>query len=186
MQEPEEQDSGEDRQSIWSISKSEQATCFGLFSAFLLLGLVFLAYHETLVLETKESATIIRNIIAQTAVTGVAAAVLSLATAEGGRLAMVAARYIEERYLNPLREKRINREQEAMKKVREEVRAEVAAEVRAEVTAEVRAEVAAEVTAQVTADANARWVEWNERRLAAQANGESFDEPLPSDGDRPR
>ena len=85
---------------------------------------------------------------------------------------MVAARYIEERYLNPLREKRIKREQEAMKKVREEVRAEVAAEVRAEVTAE--------VTAQVTADANVRWVEWNERRLAAKAKGEPFDEPTPA------
>ena len=77
---------------------------------------------------------------------------------------MVAARYIEEKYLNPLREKRIKREQEAMKKVREEV----------------RAEVTAEVTAQVTADANVRWVEWNERRLAAKANGEPFDEPTPA------
>ena len=160
MQEPEEQNLGENRQSIWSISKSEQATYFGLFSAFLFLGLMFLAYHETLVLKTKESATIIRNIIAQTAVTGAAAAVLSLATAEGGRLAMVAARYIEERYLNPLKKKRIKREQEAMKKIREEVRAEV--------------------TAEVTADANARWRAWNERRLTAEARGEPFDEPLPN------
>ena len=74
---------------------------------------MFLAYHETLVLKTEQSATVI---IAHTGVTGGAAAVLSLATAEGGRLAMVAARYIEERYLNPLRAKRIKREQEAMKK----------------------------------------------------------------------
>ena len=35
---------------------------------------------------------------------------------------MVAARYIEERYLNPLRAKRIKREEEAMKKIREEAR----------------------------------------------------------------
>ena len=70
-------------------------------------------------LKTGESATVIRNIIAHTGVTGGAAAVLALATAEGGRLAMVAARYIEERYLNPLKKKRIKREQEAMKKVRE-------------------------------------------------------------------
>ena len=39
---------GGDRQSIWSIPKSEQATYFSLFSIFLFLGLVFLAYHETL------------------------------------------------------------------------------------------------------------------------------------------
>ena len=74
---------------------------------------MFLAYHETLVLKTEQSATVI---IAHTGVTGGAAAVLSLATAEGGRLAMVAARYIEERYLNPLKEKRVKRQQEAMEK----------------------------------------------------------------------
>ena len=97
-----------------------------------------------------------RLIIAQTGVSGAAAAVLSLATAEGGRLAMVAARYIEERYLNPLREKQIKRQEEAMKKIREEI------------------------TAEVTANANARWGAWNERPLAAKANGEPFDEPKPA------
>ena len=114
---------------------------------------MFLAYHETLVLKTGESATVI---IAQTGVTGAAAAVLSLATAEGGRLTMVAARYIEERYLNPLREKRIKREQEAMRKIREEG------------------------YKQGSAEANARWEAWNERRLAAEAKGEPFDEPTPA------
>ena len=71
-------------------------------------------------LKTEQSATVI---IAHTGVTGGAAAVLSLATAEGGRLAMVAARYIEEKYLNPLRAKRIKREEEAKKEIREEARA---------------------------------------------------------------
>ena len=125
---------------------------------------MFLAYHETLVLKTKESATIIRTIIAQTAVTGAAAAVLALATAEGGRLTMVAARYIEERYLNPLKKKRIKREQEAMKEAMQKI----------------REEITAEVTAEVTANANARWEAWNERRLAAKAKGEPFDEPTPA------
>ena len=108
-------------------------------------------------LKTGESATII---IAHTGVTGGAAAVLSLATAEGGRLAMVAARYIEERYLNPLREKRIKREEEAMEKSRKE-----------------GSEQGRE---QGSADANAIWEAWNERRLAAEAKGEPFDEPTPA------
>ena len=171
MQEPKGEHGG-DRQSIWSISKSEQATSSASPQRIFFAGLAFLAYHETLVLKTKESATIIRTIIAQTAVTGAAAAVLALATAEGGRLTMVAARYIEERYLNPLREKRIKREEEAKKKIREEVRAQV--------TAEVRAQVKAEVTAEVRAEANARWEAWNERRLAAEAKGEPLDEPTPA------
>ena len=108
-------------------------------------------------LKTEQSATVI---IAHTGVTGAAAAVLSPATAEGGRLAMVAARYIEERYLNPLREKRIKREQEAMRKIREEGREEG--------------------RKQGSAEAHARWETWNERRLAAKANGEPFDEPTPA------
>ena len=108
-------------------------------------------------LKTKESATVI---IAHTGVTGAAAAVLALATAEGGRLAMVAARYIEERYLNPLRAKRIKREEEAMRKIREEGREEG--------------------RKQGSAEAHARWETWNERRLAAEAKGEPFNEPTPA------
>ena len=104
-------------------------------------------------LKTGESATVI---IAHTAVTGAAAAVLSLATAEGGRLSMVAARYIEEKYLNPHRAKRIKREEEAMKRIREEGHK------------------------QGSAEASARWEAWNERRLAAEAKGEPFSEPTPS------
>ena len=70
MQEPEGEHGG-DRQSIWSISKSEQATSSASSSlADLFAGLVFLAYHETLVLKTEQSATVI---IAHTGVTGGAA-----------------------------------------------------------------------------------------------------------------
>ena len=128
---------------------------------------MFLAYHETLVLKTGESATVI---IAHTAVTGAAAAVLSLATAEGGRLSMVAARYIEEKYLNPLRAKRIKREEEAMKEIREEARAKGLA----------LAQAHAKTLALGHALADAEWGAWNERRLAAEAKGEPFNEPTPA------
>ena len=72
MQEPEWKHGG-DRQSIWSIPKSEQATSSASPQRIFFAGLVFLAYHETLVLKTGESATVIRNIIAHTGVTGGAA-----------------------------------------------------------------------------------------------------------------
>ena len=52
---------------------------------------------------------------------------------------MVAARYIEERYLNPLREKRIKREEEAMRKIREEGREEGREEARKQGSAEAHA-----------------------------------------------
>ena len=81
---------------------------------------------------------------------------------------MVAARYIEERYLNPLREKRIKREEEAKKKIREEARAKGLAQARAQ------------TLALGHALADARWEAWNERWLAAKAKGEPFDEPTPA------
>ena len=139
-----------------------------LFSVLLLSGSFsqdwpFSPTTRTLVLKTEQSATVI---IAHTGVTGGAAAVLSLATAEGGRLAMVAARYIEEKYLNPLRAKRIKREEEAKKEIREEARAKGLA--------------LAQARAQTLALADAEWGAWNERRLAAEAKGEPFDEPTPA------
>ena len=82
---------------------------------------------------------------------------------------MVAARYIEERYLNPLRAKRIKREEEAMKEIREEARAKGLA----------LAQAHAQTLALGHALADARWGAWNERRLAAEAKGEPFDEPTP-------
>ena len=81
---------------------------------------------------------------------------------------MVAARYIEERYLNPLRAKRIKREQEAMKKVREAGH---------KAGHEAGHKAGHKAGSTVT---NARWEAWNERRLAAEAKGEPFDEPTPA------
>ena len=56
-----------------------------------------------------------------------------------------------------------------------ETRAETAAEIRAEAIAEIRAEAAAEIRAEV----NSLWRRWLERRNAALARGENFDEPPP-------
>ena len=83
---------------------------------------------------------------------------------------MVAARYIEERYLNPLRAKRIKREEEAKKKIREEARAKGLA----------LAQAHAKTLALGHARVDAEWGAWNERRLAAEAKGEPFDEPTPA------
>ena len=67
---------------------------------------------------------------------------------------MVAARYIEERYLNPLRAKRIKREEEARAK------------------GLALAQARAQTLALGHALADAEWGVWNERRLAAEAKGE--------------
>ncbi len=69
---------------------------------------------------------------------------------------MVTARYLTNKFVTPLIEKR---------------RAEGRVEGRAEGRVEGRAEMRAEMLEAVR--------QWNERRLAAEAKGEPFDEPLP-------
>ena len=64
---------------------------------------------------------------------------------------MVLGDYIEERWLNPLKERRRREAEER----REQARAEGAAQTQA------------------------AWEAWNERRMAAEADGEPFDEPPP-------
>ena len=45
--------------------------------------------------------------------------------------------------------------------------------------AEATAQVTEQVTEQVTTQVHRAWSEWNQRRLEAEANGESFDESPP-------
>ena len=75
---------------------------------------------------------------------------------------MVVADYITERWLNPLKERRRREAEERIEKIRAE--------------AEQREQMA---RAEGAARNQAEWVAWNERRMAAEAAGEPFDEPPP-------
>ena len=66
-----------------------------------------------------------------------------------------------------------------LKERKERFKAELIAQGRAEGVAEGRAEGRAEGEARGRAELVAEVVAWNERRLAAEARGESFDEPPP-------
>ena len=54
------------------------------------------------------------------------------------------------------------------------------AEIRAEGVAQVRDQIHAEGEVKGEAKANRRWQEWNRRRMAAEAEGNRFDEPPPA------
>ena len=96
----------------------------------------------------------------------VGAAGLALLTIEGPKTVMIIADYIRKRWVIPLEEKqraeaaRINAETEAF-----------LAKKREENIQEGREEGMEQMQSQ--------WQAWNERRLAAEANGEPFDEPPP-------
>ena len=84
---------------------------------------------------------------------------------------MVVADYLRKKLIEPLEEKRrleAERRREETEQRRQRVREEGVAEGRAEGRAESQAE----------------WEAWNERRMAAEANGEPFDERPPGSAAR--
>ncbi len=89
---------------------------------------------------------------------------------------MVTARYLTNKFVTPLIEKR---RAEGRVEGRAEGRVEGRAEGRVEGRVEGRAEGRVEGRAEMRAEMLEAVRQWNERRLAAEANGEPFDEPLP-------
>ena len=120
----------------------------------------------------------------------VGAAGLALLTIEGPKTVMIIADYIRKRWVIPLEEKqraeaaRINAETEAflakkrdenIQKGREEGREQGIEQGREEGREQGREEGLKEGMEQM----RSQWQAWNERRLAAEARGEPFDEPPP-------
>ena len=98
------------------------------------------------------------------------AAGLALLTIEGPQTLMVVADYLRKKLIEPLEEKR-RAEAERRRAETEERLARIREESRAAGRAEGRAEAEAEM--------RTAWETWNERRMAAEAAGEPFDEPPP-------
>ena len=167
----------EDRDSIWSIPLARRALYFGLFTVYALAGIGFLIWYHVFERGTNAWSETILSITQGIGVNTVGAAGLALLTIEGPKTVMVVADYITERWLNPLKERRrqeAEQRREEAEKRREQARAEAEERV-ARIHAEGRAAGRAEGEAQT----QATWEAWNERRMAAEASGEPFDEPPP-------
>ena len=149
----------EDRDSIWSIPLARRALYFGLFTAYALTGIGFLIWYEIFGRTADTWPGTIHSITQGIGVTTVGAAGLALLTIEGPKTFMVVADYITERWLNPLKERR-RREAEQRQE-------------------QARAEGEAQGRAEGEAQNQAAWESWNERRIAAEARGEPFDEAPP-------
>ena len=167
MQEPERKLGG-DRQSIWSIPKSEQATSSAsppqrIFFA----GLAFLAYHENPGAENRGERNNHhrphgrhrrgrRRIVAGDR--------RGRETGHGG------SKIHRGKVPEPPQGKADKARGRGQEKIREEARAKGLA----------LAQARAQTLALGHALADAEWGAWNERRLAAEAKGEPFDEPTPA------
>ena len=181
----------EDRDSIWSIPLSRRALYFGLFTGYALAGIGFLLWYEIFEHTADTWPETVLSITQGIGVTIVGAAGLALLTIEGPRTVMVIGDYLKKRLIEPLEERRRLEAQRLRDQARAEGlaeghteglaegRTEGLAEGRTEGLAEGRTEGLAQGLAEGEARRQAEWVAWNERRLAAGARGEPFDEPPP-------
>lgn len=131
---------------------------FAQFTLWTLAGIGVLVWYEVFVNTSDTASQTLMAIIRSTGTVTVGAAGISLVTMEAPRIVMVVADYFTKRWLNPLKEK-IREEALEKERLREEAREKLREEGRAEM--------------------NTAWQTWNERRMAAEANGEPFDEPPP-------
>ena len=141
----------EDRDSIWSIPLARRALYFGLFTVYAMAGIGFLLWYEVFENTSDTWQETILSITQGIGVTTVGAAGLALLTIEGPQTIMVVADYLRKKLIEPLEERRRQEAQRREQEVRAEGRAET----------------------------QAAWEAWNERRMAAEAGGEPFDEPPP-------
>ena len=141
----------EDRDSIWSIPLARRALYFGLFTMYASAGIGFLLWYEIFERKADTWPETIFSITQGIGVTTVGAAGLALLTIEGPQTLMVVADYLRKKLIEPLEERR---RQEAQRREQE-------------------------ARAQGEAQNQAAWEAWNERRVAAEASGEPFDEPPP-------
>ena len=180
------QQPGEGRESIWSITPARRALYFGLFTAYALAGIGFLVWYEVFQHTADTWQQTILAITQGIGVTTVGAAGLALLTIEGPQTIMVVADYLRKKLIEPLEEKRRleaeQRRQEEERR-REEGYAKAKAEARAEGLAEGLAgglaEGLAEGREEGRAENQAAWEAWNERRVDAEASGTPFNEPPP-------
>ena len=147
------------RESVWGILSDLWVIYFILFGALYAAGAGFLVWYATTQGAGAGAAALIAAVIPQLAQAGAGAAITAYALTEGGRLIVVAAWIIKQRFLD----KQKKREDEA----------------RAQSKAEIRAESEAEIRAETQAEDNRRVQEWNRRRIRALLLDQPFYEDPP-------
>lgn len=167
----------ERRASIWSVPARVKYLYFSCFALQLGVG-AFLVVWEGAVFRTPSLTAAILALWTNLAPLVLTSAALSVLLAEGVETAMVIAadlqRWLDERWERRQAEARKRQAQARRQRVR------ARAQARARARAEGRAEGHAEGHAEGRREALAAVQEWNERRLAAEARGEPFNEPPPS------
>lgn len=163
------------RESVWSILSRWKTAYFTLFAIQNIAGITLLCWYEIALRTTDSPAETALAIAKGIGLIGAGSATTAITLIETARSIMVIAASLEA-WLKRREEARIERRvAEATERVTEQVTTQVTERV----TEQVTERVTTQVTEQVTTQVHRAWSEWNQRRMEAEANGESFDESPP-------
>ena len=179
---------GPERETLLSIGRKWLPWCMGLIFA-LTIGWIVLVARDELAREKHESVTglvvaVVKEAAPAEPLIVICAIFLTTALDMTGGAAVVTARFLTEKFLEPQREKLRKRAREqGLAEGREEGLAEGREEGREEGLAEGREQGIEQGIAEGRRAGEAamlrRWTDWNGRRVAAERMGLPFDEPPP-------
>lgn len=174
---------GSERESIWSVSKANARLFFNLTfviwtGALTLLSLDEWAKAAAPVATLREAGYFAEIVLARFTAFGLGLTMLcillTIVLAVVWRFLMALSDVINRKWVEPQKEKYFASRKDAWeKRMREEVQSQVREEVRKQVREEARN--------QAQDEASAAWRGWLNRRDAAAAKGDPFDEPAPDE-----
>ena len=191
------EDRNPDRESIWSVPTGWRIAYFALFTLFANVGLVMMLATLEIPSDLAGWIRLVIGIIKDMAFIGAGSAIIAIMTTENARYTMILAEWMLREVIEPRRRRQIERwRQEGIEEGRqegiEEGRQEGIVEGRQEGIAEGveqgivagrqegRSEGRQEGRSEGRAEANREWETWISRKMQADANGETFDEPMPT------
>ena len=164
-----EQKQQQHRESIWSVPTGWRIAYFALFTLFSNVGLVIMLATLEMPSDLAGWSQLVIGIIKDMAFIGAGSAIIAIMITENARYTMILAEWMLREVIEPRRKRQIERwRQEGIEKGRQEG------------IAEGRQEGIEQGIDRGRAEANKEWESWIRRKMQAEANGETFDEPMPT------
>ena len=178
-----------DRESIWSVPTGWRIAYFALFTLFCNIGLVMMLATLEMPSDLAGWIRLVIGIIKDMAFIGAGSAIIAIMIIENARYTMILAEWMLREVIEPRRRRQIERwRQEGIEEGRQEGidqgRQEGIDQGRQEGIDQGRQEGIEKGIDQGIdrgrAEANKEWETWISRKMQAEANGETFDEPMPT------
>ena len=167
-------DTNEDyRQSIWSVPAKWRAMYFILFTLFAGVGLIMVISLQEIPPSDGRWNRLVVDIMREMAFVSTGSAGIAITITEIARYIMVIGEWMLREVIEPRRRRQIERwRQEGIAEgVEKGIEQGIIAG---------RQEGRSEGRSEGRAEANKEWETWISRKMQAEANGEAFDEPMPT------